>query len=284
MFVGMKKLKDIQRDFIKQYENSYGTGEAQAIFKEILIKFSLNSLQGELLLDSQSELLRFLKEIEKDLNDFKPIQYILERAHFFGKEFYVNENVLIPRPETEELIFHLKNKFSKFDSILDIGTGSGCIALTLKSLYPKSETFAFDISSEALKVAKRNAENLELEINFIQGNILKWPDIFSDSQEFDLIVSNPPYIRELEKEEMHINVLKHEPSLALFVKNEDPLIFYNYITEFAYKHLKKSGILAFEINQYLGEETRELILNKGFKKAEIIQDINGNNRIILASF
>lgn len=281
----MKELNVIQKEFIQEFGEIYGDVESLAIFKEILYHFNLET---PLVPDKEEKIKRlqaFINENRELLKEAKPIQQLLGRAYFYKDFFYVNEHVLIPRPETEELIYHIKKRINSLGKFIDIGTGSGCIAITLKKLFPESEAWAADISYEALQVAKKNAEDLKVSVHFIETDILKWEQEFQkDLGKMDLIVSNPPYIRNLEKEEMHKNVLNYEPPQALFVENEDPLLFYNYITDFACKYLNKNGILAFEINQYLGEETRELIFNKGFKQVEVIKDIHQNDRIIIAQF
>jgi release factor glutamine methyltransferase len=218
------------------------------------------------------------------LNQLKleiPIQYILGKTNFYGLDFEVNPNVLIPRPETEELVdwiisnnLDLKNKDF---SILDIGTGSGCIAVSLAKNLKNATVFALDISEKALATAKKNAENNEVSVTFIEKDILNTLDF--DTQ-LDIIVSNPPYVRHLEKAEIKNNVLENEPHLALFVSDTDALLFYRKIAHFALKNLKETGFLYFEINQYLGNETINLLKEIGFKDLELRKDIYGNDRMI----
>ncbi len=209
-----------------------------------------------------------------------PIQYILGTTSFYGLEFFVNENVLIPRPETEELVeWMLSEPFNSPVKILDIGTGSGCIAIALAKNLPNAEIFAIDISEPALITAKRNAQLHKTNVTFIQKNILETEDL---AQQFDSIVSNPPYVRNLEKAEIKKNVLEHEPHIALFVNDEDPLLFYRKIAVLARKNLKENGQLFFEINQYLGKETVALLEELGFKNIVLKQDIYGNDRMICA--
>lgn len=214
----------------------------------------------------------------------QPIQYILGQTFFCDLLFKVNEHTLIPRPETEELVYWILdeiNNQNKFNSIIvDIGTGTGCIPISLKKNLPESNVFAIDISKEALKIAQENAKMNEVEVHFMQKNILETSDL---QHQFDIIISNPPYVRQLEKEEMNTNVLAFEPHLALFVSDEDPLIFYRKIAELAIKHLKPGGMLFFEINQYLGKETVELLLNLGFKSIELRKDMYGNDRMVKVS-
>ncbi|MBT3385074.1 MAG: peptide chain release factor N(5)-glutamine methyltransferase [Prolixibacteraceae bacterium] len=217
--------------------------------------------------------------IIKRLKKFEPIQYILGETEFVGLKITVNPAVLIPRPETEELVdWIIRLADLKSPGILDIGTGSGCIALAIKSQMQAANISAIDISEEALIVAKQNAIQNKLEVDFFLADILTWED--KKWGDFDVIVSNPPYVREMEKKKMHTNVLGFEPAKALFVPDSDPLIFYQRISEFAIKYLKKGGWLFFEINENLGKEMIQLIQNLGFKNIQIRKDINGKNRML----
>jgi release factor glutamine methyltransferase len=221
-----------------------------------------------------------LEQLKKEI----PIQYLLGKTSFYGLDFEVNKNVLIPRPETEELVewiirdcfFPRNDKDSK---ILDIGTGSGCIAISLAKNIPNATIFAIDISEKALATAKKNAEINSVNVIFIEKNILETVDL---EQQFDVIVSNPPYVRELEKQEIKKNVLDNEPHLALFVEDNDALVFYRKIAELAQKNLSEKGQLFFEINQYLGMETVNLLEKMNFKNIELRKDIYGNDRMIKA--
>jgi release factor glutamine methyltransferase len=209
---------------------------------------------------------------------------LLLKTIFYVLDFEVNENVLIPRPETEELVeWILESQKSKVKSqklkILDIGTGSGCIAISLAKNIPNATVFAIDISEKALATAKKNAEINGVNVTFLEKNILETEDL---EQQFDIIVSNPPYVRELEKEEIKKNVLDNEPHLALFVEDNDALIFYRKIAELAQKNLVENGQLFFEINQYLGTETVDLLEKMNFKNIELRKDIYGNDRMIKA--
>lgn len=230
-----------------------------------------------------------LLSILNDLQIGKPIQHILEEAHFYGLVFKVNENVLIPRPETEELVEWIisvcstQSSVNSFESpkklsILDIGTGSGCIPITLKKHLPNTQVTTLDVSADAIEVAKQNARQIGVEINFITADILT----FQSEEKFDVIISNPPYIRDLEKIEMHNNVLMHEPHLALFVSDENPLIFYKAIADFAKTNLKPNGQLFFEINEYLCKETVEMLSGKGFNNIELRKDMQGKDRMVKA--
>ncbi len=220
-----------------------------------------------------------ITEIVDRLKKYEPIQYILGETEFYGLTLEVNPAVLIPRPETEELVhLILKSQLPAQAKILDIGTGSGCIALSLKSSLPDSSVMAVDISESALETAKKNALKNELDVDFRLVDILNWKDY--SWPKMDVIVSNPPYVRELEKEKMEKNVLAFEPEGALFVSDNDPLIFYKAIAEFAQKNLSNKGRLYFEINEYLGEEMKELVKSLGFREVEVHQDINGRNRML----
>ena len=213
------------------------------------------------------------------LQNYEPIQYIIGKTEFYGLNFKVNRSVLIPRPETEELVnWIIKGNKSKTSvSILDIGTGSGCIAITLAKNLPNAKVYALDVSKGALAIAKGNALLNNVEINFLNEDVLNWT---SNKLSFDIIVSNPPYVRELEKEMMTDNVLKHEPHLALFVKDDDALLFYRKIIQLSKQILTDNGQLYFEINEYLGENTQFLMEKEGFKAVELKQDIFEKDRMI----
>lgn len=244
------------------------------------------------------------KTIISELKTEKPIQYIIGEAWFYSLRFEVNENTLIPRPETEELVeWIVESQKSKVESqkskvenlkiqksnnltILDIGTGSGCIPIALKKEIPNAQVSAIDISEKALEMARKNAFDNQVEVNFIQQDILTSQHLnISTSQPllFDVIVSNPPYVRNLEKQEIKRNVLDYEPHLALFVDDSDALLFYRKIAQLALKSLAPNGKLFFEINQYLGNETVELLEQLGFKNIELRKDFVGNDRMICAS-
>ena len=223
---------------------------------------------------------KFQIAIER-LKIYEPIQYIIGETEFYGLNFEVNNSVLIPRPETEELVDWIikENKAKNEINILDIGTGSGCIAIALAKNLNNTKVFALDVSSEALNIAKKNAANNEVSIQFIEHDILNLGLEIKDLK-FDIIVSNPPYVRKLEKDLMQDNVLKHEPHLALFVDDDNALLFYKAITKFSKKHLSQNGQLYFEINENLGESTKDLLENKNFKHIELRQDINLKDRML----
>jgi release factor glutamine methyltransferase len=234
------------------------------------------------------EQLADLKNILQRLQKEEPIQYILGNTEFYGLPFFVDKSTLIPRSETEELVSWVIEKVTKLQSnsvtklsILDIGTGTGCISISLAKNLPNAKITAIDISSKPLEIAKKNAQLNKVTINFIELDILTTKSL---PQEFDVIVSNPPYVRELEKKEIKNNVLDNEPHLALFVADENPLIFYSKIADLAKQQLSKNGLLFFEINQYLGKETIALLEEKGFKNIELRKDIFGNNRMVKCAF
>lgn len=222
------------------------------------------------------------KAVLNSLEQQQPIQYIFGKAHFFGLEFKVNEDTLIPRPETEELvewIIHENNKRQAF-SVLDIGTGSGCIPITLAKHIPQATVSTIDVSANALLIAKENAQANDVAVNFILTDILQANTL---PQQYDVIVSNPPYVRNLEKAEIKSNVLQYEPHLALFVEDSDPLIFYRKIAHLAMNYLTPGGKLYFEINQYLGAETVTLLEEIGFTNVILRKDLFGNDRMISCS-
>ncbi len=216
------------------------------------------------------------------LLDSMPVQYVLEEAWFAGMPFYVNESVLIPRPETEELIewVIIENKQKVFKQILDIGTGSGCIPIALKKRLPDTVISSVDISKEALQVAEKNTFQLQVSIDFIQLNFLNESN-WKDLPVVDCIISNPPYIKLSEKESMSKNVLDFEPSLALFVTDEDPLIFYRKIAIFGKSHLNEGGIIFLEINEELGEQVIGLYKEHGYRTS-LKQDMMGKDRMVMA--
>lgn len=274
----------IKKIFHQQLKEIYIENEIDSLFF-IALEYVTSISKIEYILQKEEEIseekLIELKFILEELTKNKPIQYITKNAYFYGLNFYVNEKVLIPRQETNELVdwVLMSVTHSKPIKILDIGTGSGCIAITLKKNLPLSEVFAIDISNEAIQVAQKNANDNEVEINFLQKNILEINDLKSN---FDIIISNPPYVRELEKLEMAPNVLDNEPHLALFVPDNNPLLFYEKITEIALKNLTEDGMLFFEINQYLSAETKNMIEKKGFKNVTLRKDLQENYRMILA--
>jgi release factor glutamine methyltransferase len=290
-------LKQYKSHFFDALRNIQDEREIESFFF-ILTEYLHNLKRVDVALNPNFEISE--EEVEKwnailvDLQREKPIQYITGEAWFYGLRFEVNENTLIPRPETEELVdWILSSSVTHHPSpitILDIGTGSGCIPIALKANLPQANVSAIDISEKALEVAKRNAKINHVEINFIQTNILEVEDlshlpssIIYHPSSYNIIVSNPPYVRVLEKQEIKKNVLDYEPHLALFVDDTDALLFYRKIAQLALKNLAPNGLLFFEINQYLGKETVALLENLGFKNIELRKDIYGNDRMIRCS-
>lgn len=222
-----------------------------------------------------------LEQFVIQLQQHKPIQQIIGYSYFLNNKFLVNEYTLIPRPETEELVQLIINENrNRAIKILDIGTGTGSIAISLKKYLPNTTITAIDISSNALQIAKKNADNLNTEINFLQFDFLdenNWQQL----NKYDIIVSNPPYISYEEKAEMKQNVLLHEPHTALFTPNNDVLIFYKLIAQFAQQHLTTNGKIYVEINEHLASETTKVFAAKGFA-TNVIQDFQQKNRIVTA--
>jgi release factor glutamine methyltransferase len=286
MQIASNKIKDVVRFFREQLQGIYDAEEIESFiglcFDDYMgLKRVDIVMNGERTM-SESDLLKFNFAI-KDLKKEKPIQQILGKADFYGLKFYVNEHVLIPRPETEELVdLIIKENKDLNPAILDIGTGSGCIPISLKKNIPNAVVSSMDVSDKALEVAKKNAEMNKVEINFIQDDILN-PSINIIPNSFDIIVSNPPYIRISEKEEMRKNVLEHEPHIALFVYDDDTLLFYKKIADFALNVLKPDGKIYFEINENFGVESKQMLENKGFKNVMLIKDLSNKNRILRVS-
>jgi release factor glutamine methyltransferase len=247
--------------------------------------------------------IKLLNNYTSQLLQHKPVQYVLQEAWFEGIKFYVDENVLIPRPETEELVewiigeikstkyevrndlqiptSNIEHRTSTCLSILDIGTGSGCIAVALKKKLSQAEIHAVDISNKALTIAKQNAAAEQTQINFHCLNILdnsEWKLLPG----FDIIVSNPPYVKKSEASAMHNNVLQHEPHIALFVPDEDALIFFRTIAAFGLEHLNENGKLFFEINEALGKEVYDLLVQHHYKNIEVKKDLQGKERMVKA--
>lgn len=279
------QLKEIKRIFHKELEGLFPSEEINSFFY-ILIEHYLNlerfvlALQPKLTITKEEE--QPLFEALSSLKLKKPIQQITGSAHFMDLDFVVNEHVLIPRPETEELVRWILKEFENntaYLDILDMGTGSGCIPISLGKNLKNANIHALDISPEALKIANKNAKIHKVEIEFIEADMLANPNL---DLEFDLVVSNPPYVRNLEKKEMHGNVLEHEPHLALFVSDDDPLLFYRNIVFYCEKHLKSGGRLYLEINQYLGKEMIVLLQEHNFSEIELRKDMFGNDRMIKA--
>lgn len=282
-------LREIKNIYHSELDAIYGKEEVNSFFYLLIehyfdLERFILAIQPELVIDKKQETVIFQALSELKLE--KPIQHIIGTTHFMDLDFKVNEHVLIPRPETEELVRWIlddhKNT-AKILTILDMGTGSGCIPISLDKNLTDAKVFGLDISKDALKVAEENNALLNSDVKFYEADILSL-DMETSAKEldekFDIIISNPPYVLELEKAEMQNNVIDHEPSLALFVPDEDPLKFYSAVVNFAANHLNENGCLYLEINQYLGEETKQLLEKSNFKTIELRKDMFGNDRMI----
>lgn len=279
-------VKELKTYFISSLKSLYPSKEVLSFFN-LLAEKSLGlsriaiALQPEKQI-SEKEKFVFDNAISR-LKNFEPIQHILGTTEFFGLPFLVDKNVLIPRPETEELVdWILGQNKNKEATILDIGTGSGCIAISLAKHLPSAKVCGLDISAKALHVAQLNTVLNKVDIRYFNTDVLEentWKFIFEEMK-FDTIVSNPPYVRILEKELMSPNVIEHEPSIALFVKDEDPLLFYRKIAQLSNIYLKPEGVLYFEINEYLSVEMEKMLTMEGFKNIEIRKDIFKKDRMI----
>ena len=307
-------LKEFKTHFTTQLTTLYPKTEIDTFFFLLMEEYlgfqridTVLKSDFEITNDKLSQLNSAIERLKKE----EPIQYILGKTEFYGFPFLVDENTLIPRPETEELVewilSEIKDERQKTKDIvssavekslhiLDIGTGSGCIPVSLAKHLPNATISAVDVSTKALHIAEQNATLNNVDINFIEQDILQVESlnviankVITSSQtprndiKFDVIVSNPPYVRELEKIEIKNNVLENEPHLALFVDDNNPLIFYSKIADLAKKHLSKNGLLFFEINQYLGKETVEMLEEKGFTNIELRKDLFGNDRMVKTS-
>ena len=279
----MQKLlvKDIVNLFNKKLHLKYPAEEIttfiQICFSHLLDWKAIDihtKQKNEISNDLAADFKRIIERLEKN----EPIQYILGEADFYGLKFKVNESVLIPRQETELLVHEIVSKVKPRGTLLDIGTGSGCISVSIAKNLPDLKVWAVDISFDALEVAQKNAMLNNIEVEFVQDDILLGcPKV---QQQFDVIVSNPPYVTQKQKEKMHANVLDYEPGLALFVSDDDPLIYYKAILKFAQTRLIHNGLLFIEINEIYGEETAGLFREDKYVQIEIIKDLNGKNRFV----
>lgn len=286
----MTSLNQILNQFRNELIALYDTKESESICIMALGEVTgLSSAKIKAFPDTElpEEQSTSIDKILTELKTSKPIQYILGHTEFHGLPFKVNPSVLIPRPETEELVEWIISSAgnSKFaaGSILDIGTGSGCIAISLKKNLPEFDVSAVDISPEALQTAKENADLNKVDINFVRDNILSTKSEIVNRKS-KIIVSNPPYVTMQDKTQMHQNVTDFEPHTALFVPENDPLIFYKAIADFASKNLETGGLLFFEINESYGEQIVELLKYKKFNNIELRKDMSGRNRMAKASF
>lgn len=282
----MQSSKQLYDNLLQQI-TAYESQEAKEIVFW-LMEFYLGLRKIDILSDKSFEKAIDWATIIERLNTHEPIQYILGETEFYGRRFLVNDSVLIPRPETEELVKYIvdkqKNQLPVTNnqlSILDIGTGSGCIAISLAKELPNFKVTAYDISEKALETAKTNAELNKADVTFEKVDILS-SQLSNIHYPLSIIVSNPPYVTKQEIDRMQKNVLDFEPHLALFVEDSEPLIFYEAIANFAFNNLTDNGLVAVEINEALGEETSEVFRRKGFSEVEIIKDIHQKDRFVSA--
>ena len=277
-------VKYFHNKFIAELLGIY-SGEEAGAMASILLQDVLGLSRADVVMKGDENIdagkLRFLNDVLTRLKNEEPLQYILGRTEFYGLDILLNPDVLIPRSETEELIAWVLNTVNtETPKILDFGTGSGCIPLALKKNLPKSKITGVDKSQKALKLAKKNGRSLNLDVEFLAFDILR--DAPSKMGTVDVVVSNPPYVRFSEREKMTSNVLKYEPHMALFVKDEDPLIFYRKIADIGKQILKESGLLFFEINEEFGNEILSLLRDKGYENTELRKDLNGKDRMVKA--
>lgn len=265
---------------------AYDAREAENI-SVILIEYFFEMSKTQIIMDApfttlDDEILDNLNECVNRLLQHEPIQHILGETEFYGLPFYVNEDVLVPRPETEELVAWVLEDHQTNDNLrlIDLGTGSGCIPIAIKNHLKKADISGLDLSHNALDVAKDNADLNEVKVYWIQDDILNFS--YKVDKPYDVIVSNPPYITLAEKEQMDKNVVDYDPELALFVFDEDPLLFYKKIADYANEHLKIGGCLYFEINEAFGQETVVMLEEKGFENILLKQDLNGKDRMVRA--
>lgn len=274
--------------YIQKLQTIYDFEEALAITNHVFEELLMLKPHQIKMLDkplSESEEANLMDVLTRLLNH-EPMQYVLGKAWFYGNKYSVSPGTLIPRSETEELVELIIDTLKKdaqykiiCPKIIDIGTGSGCIAIAIKINIPNSQVFALDKSAEALAIAKQNAKELNVNVHFIEDDILSINQT-ETTQYFDVIISNPPYVLENEKKNMDNNVLQFEPHSALFVANNKPLLFYNAIANYAQTYLKSGGYLFFEINQLFGEQMVQMLHEKGFINIQLCKDINNNHRMV----
>ena len=281
-------LRDLQSTFRSELKSLYPDEEINSLFYILTEHYlKINRLQASIDRDMTLDKTQFgqLLNAFNRIKNGEPVQYIIGEVEFNGLNLIVNESVLVPRPETEELVHwvidHYKESSFKPKYVVDIGTGSGCIALSMAKAFPEALVYALDKSAMALEVANKNAKRNGLEIHLQHVDILSRDFNWSETSKLDLIISNPPYVRQQEKSKMSKNVLDYEPHQALFVSDSDPLIFYKAITKFAVDNLSDNGLLYFEFNEYLGEEMERLLDDNRFE-TEIKSDLFGKERMLRA--
>ncbi|MFV0289303.1 MAG: peptide chain release factor N(5)-glutamine methyltransferase [Mangrovibacterium sp.] len=278
----LQNIANIRKELAPHYSKEEIQGFILHIFHD-LKSYSLTDLvcnkEKSLSENEHQTILNIIEQLKKNV----PIQYILGKTEFMELDFEVNPSVLIPRPETEELVQWLIDDFQTTISahVFDACTGSGCVAISVAKQIPNARVYACDISKEALATAERNAKNHAANVNFFELDILNSSN-FKAPHKFDAIISNPPYVLEMEKQKMNDNVLQHEPHIALFVADDKALMFYEAIADFALIHLKRKGCIYFEINEQFGTEMKQMLLKKGFEQIELKQDVFRKDRMIKA--
>ena len=279
----MNTIRQLSQYALQELKDTYNPQEIQSIcrivfldvlqYTKIDIHIRKNEILDESFVDKFFEIVRLLKIGH-------PLQYIIGETEFSGLKFGVNPSTLIPRPETEELVLLARERLAARKKVLDIGTGSGCIAIALSAACPEAEVTGIDISPEAVETARANAVRNRVKAEFLIRDILHFET--EAWQQYDLIVSNPPYVRESEKQEMQRHVLDHEPHRALFVPDSDPLLFYRRIAEFGCRYLASGGFLYFEINEALGKETAALLENYNYRQIHVVKDLFDKDRFVVA--
>lgn len=279
----MNTIRQLSQYALQELKDTYNPQEIQSIcrivfldvlqYTKIDIHIRKNEILDESFVDKFFEIVRLLKIGH-------PLQYIIGETEFSGLKFGVNPSTLIPRPETEELVLLARERLAAGKKVLDIGTGSGCIAIALSAACPEAEVTGIDISPEAVETARANAVRNRVKAEFLIRDILHFET--EAWQQYDLIVSNPPYVRESEKQDMQRHVLDHEPHRALFVPDSDPLLFYRRIAEFGCRYLASGGFLYFEINEALGKETAALLENYNYRQVHVVKDLFDKDRFVVA--
>ncbi len=286
MFVSDNTLSSAKKYFFDRLAAIFSPTELKSMWTQIICK-RMNWSTSELLLNqgerlSESDLL-YVRSFVKGLLNEEPFQYLIGETDFYGLTISCDSRALIPRPETEELVAWIAEIAVHANRMIDLCTGSGCIALALKSIYPNAEIQALDFSLNALELSAVNAKKLKLEIEIIHEDVLNFSHEFlSDSNRYDLIVSNPPYIPEREKSTMSNHVIQHEPAIALFVLDDDPIIFYKEIIKFSQDKLTNGGFLFLELHESFGNEVRDYLQLFGFENIEIRKDLQGKSRMLKA--
>lgn len=276
---------DLLRKLTEELEVLYGKNEAKSIsfllIENIFGWYKTYVIAGEPLEGFSDAIFERIASHMTRLKKFEPIQYVLNEAHFYGRKYYVDSSVLVPRPETEELVSLIisQHKSKSEIKIIDIGTGSGCISITLDKEMPPTEVYAMEINKDALNTARKNASLLNSKVMFVQDDIFNFQPSYPM---FDVVVSNPPYVTESEKGLMHKNVLDYEPSLALFVPDEDPVRYYQAIVQFCDYYLKEGGKIYLEINERLGNKVMDVLRQRNYKEIYLFKDFNNKNRIVSA--